>query len=114
MKNNIYKIIFSSSLQLGSDSHKKLNPKHPWMLNVYYGNKAVMAILCTGNELFYIGLYCAFFFDVGMLGKALFYLVLIPTWAGKQYMNVLQAYAASMDIVEHEYENDAHHKQKKN
>ena len=42
-------------------SHKDGSANHPWILNIYYNSRAVLCILCAGNELFYCLLYLFYF-----------------------------------------------------
>jgi hypothetical protein len=62
-----------------------------------------MAILCVGNELFYIYLYEYFHFS-SLLEPYhfLFQFLIIPTWAMKQLMNIIQLYSSSIELIEFE------------
>jgi CDP-diacylglycerol--inositol 3-phosphatidyltransferase len=92
-----------SSLLRGSESHKLPSENEPAILTFYYNNKIFMAILCTGNELFYIYLYALHFFAIDSQVHFFGFLcVLIPTWGLKQLMNVIQLITSSVDIVAHE------------
>ncbi|KAL9641957.1 hypothetical protein ABK040_004014 [Willaertia magna] len=103
-------------LVLGNTSHKDVDWNRSYLLALYYTNKLFMAILCVGNELFYIYLYALYFYNdllnpnKTILGFIIFYILLVPTWGGKQVMNFIQMYQSANELVEYEYEHDVHHK----
>lgn len=65
-----------------------------------------MALLCAGNELFYIFLYYYHFYPKSIPSpwfEIIFYGILGLTWGGKQFMNVLQMWTAATDIIDWEF-----------
>jgi CDP-diacylglycerol--inositol 3-phosphatidyltransferase len=90
------------SLYTGAESHKN-STEMPAILQFYYTNKVFMAILCVGNELFYIYLYEYFHFSSLLKPyHFLFQFLIIPTWAMKQLMNIIQLYSSSIELIEFE------------
>ena len=63
-----------------------------------------MAILCVGNELFYLFLYGIHFYPIQtpLYFNLVFYWVLLPTFGMKQFMNILQLFSSMVDIVDWE------------
>uniref|UniRef100_A0A8B9ZXN7 CDP-diacylglycerol--inositol 3-phosphatidyltransferase n=1 Tax=Anas zonorhyncha TaxID=75864 RepID=A0A8B9ZXN7_9AVES len=52
----------SSTLE-GADSHKGAGPGGSRLLQLYYGNRAVLFLLCAANEGFYCSLYLVYFWE---------------------------------------------------
>ncbi|EFC39547.1 predicted protein [Naegleria gruberi] len=98
------------SLVIGTASHKDVDWDRSYLLALYYTNKTFMAILCVGNELFYVFLYAIHFYQLSQLWLIIALALLVPTWAGKQLMNFIQMYCSANELVEFEYEKDSHHK----
>jgi len=98
------------SLVVGTASHKDVDWNRSYLLALYYTNKTFMAILCVGNEMFYVFLYALHFYDISGVWLYIALALLVPTWAGKQLMNFIQMYCSANELVEFEYEKDAHHK----
>jgi CDP-diacylglycerol--inositol 3-phosphatidyltransferase len=97
------------SLVVGSASHKNLSQNSPALLKLYYGNRKFMGLLCVGNELFYVLLF-AMKNEIYIVPTWFFHAVVVPLWAMKQLMNLIQLYQSALDLVEWEYEHDLHHK----
>mmetsp|Transcript_34754 Transcript_34754/g.87394 ORF Transcript_34754/g.87394 Transcript_34754/m.87394 type:complete len:214 (-) Transcript_34754:92-733(-) len=94
-----------SSLVKGRTSHKTLDTSVPWLLRVYYHNKAVLFTLCAAPEMLYLSLYWLYFAEQLSNG---FFTVDLATWivyatlpgcAGKQLMNFIQLVQAMKDIA---------------
>jgi CDP-diacylglycerol--inositol 3-phosphatidyltransferase len=99
-----------STLVANVASHKDTRVIKNPLLRIYYGNRMVMAVLCLGNELFYIFLYALHFFEMSPLFVTAAWIFLIPTWGFKQLMNVIQLVDSSEAVVAWEYENVENHK----
>ena len=100
------------SLAIGAASHKDMTADAPKMLQLYYSkdDRRFMCALCVGNELLYVALY-AIWSGVVSYGWIYFvYLVIMPLWALKQWMNIVQLWQASRVLVRYEYNTDPHHK----
>eukprot|EP01080_Neovahlkampfia_damariscottae_P007249 gene7249-11567_t len=92
------------TLYTGAENHK-FSDSMPNALKFYYTNKIFMAILCVGNELFYIYLYEYHFFSEFLttsIYHQIFLYTIIPSWFLKQYMNVIQLYSSAIEIIEFE------------
>nr|CAG4708429.1 unnamed protein product [Naegleria fowleri] len=103
------------SLVVGTKSHKDVDWKRSYLLALYYTNRTFMAILCVGNEMFYVMLYALYFYNQALsagIWKNVLLAVLVPTWAGKQLMNFIQMYSSANELVEYEYVVDGHHQRK--
>ena len=75
-----------------------------------------MAILCVGNELFYIYLYEFHFFSEFLLNSVyhqIFLFAIIPSWFLKQFMNVIQLYSSAIEMIEFENEKKKFETEKK-
>ena len=101
---------------LTASHHKDLNPKHSWLLNVYYGNRNFMAFLCLSNEFFYILLYTVHFFSTsplffyGEMEIDIFKLGAILCFTGfflKQIVNFYQLYHSTEDLIDFEFPSDS-------
>ncbi|KAG8343778.1 putative CDP alcohol phosphatidyltransferase [Trypanosoma vivax] len=77
------------SLHAGCSSHKDVDAKTFALLRLYYTNRTVMAVLCVGQEIFYILLYASAAFGSGMLLWS-FLIVTGASNALKQVVNVQQ------------------------
>ncbi|KJX98306.1 cdp-diacylglycerol-inositol 3-phosphatidyltransferase pis like protein [Zymoseptoria brevis] len=53
-----YMHMYATLVMGGQDqSHKNVDAKRSWIMNLYYTNKTVLFIACAANELFFIALY---------------------------------------------------------
>ena len=50
-----------SSLATGSSGHKDVKDNHFTLMKIYYRNKYFLALMCAGNEGFWMGLYLLHF-----------------------------------------------------
>lgn len=50
-----------STLAGGSSGHKVVKENHFLLMKIYYGNKYFLALMCAGNEGFWLGLYLLHF-----------------------------------------------------
>ena len=100
------------SYLLNTSHHKDLNPRHHWLLNLYYGNKKVMGATCLLNEMFYLFAYVIRFYSLSPLFSfqdlqidilKLTTLFCFPLFFFKQITNILQLYHSSEDIVLFEF-----------
>lgn len=48
---------YSSTLNQGVSSHKKIPKEQSWILRQYYGNNIVLFLFCACNELFFVSIY---------------------------------------------------------
>jgi len=98
-----------SSLSRGK-GHKFTRPDQAYLIRLYYSNRYFLALLCGGNEGFFIMLYMMHFvqgpiIELGPLGSmtvsfALTFVLFMPIMAFKQFMNLIQLKQASVDLVE--------------
>jgi len=109
----------NSSLLRGV-GHKVVNLKQHWLIRLYYTSRLVLGFLCFGNEGFFVALYvqhftnaalipcgplapvCVQVFGTPVLGwvTAVAFFFFFPIMAVKQFINCVQLYQASVDIVE--------------
>lgn len=86
-----------SNLRQGKDSHKQMDNTMPWLMILYYTNKTVLFLVCAGNELFFIFLYCAGWSSLWTVKLGL--LLSFPVCAFKQLMNLIQLKEASVSLA---------------
>ncbi|KAI8980948.1 CDP-alcohol phosphatidyltransferase-domain-containing protein [Pilobolus umbonatus] len=88
-----------SSMISGSSSHKKIDKKQSWFLQIYYTNNIVLFLMCGGNELFFVLLYVLHF--SGTLNMY-WYIALAITGTvcfAKQFINIIQIVNASKTLA---------------
>ncbi|KAI8142676.1 CDP-alcohol phosphatidyltransferase-domain-containing protein [Fennellomyces sp. T-0311] len=83
-----------SSMTAGSTSHKKLSESDYKFLHLYYNSSTVLFIMCAGNELFFVALYCLKFFTLNLAWWVLLVVSGVICFA-KQFINVVQIVNAS-------------------
>ncbi|WAQ86353.1 hypothetical protein PtA15_7A79 [Puccinia triticina] len=113
-----------SSMVAGSKSHKTVSKKQSRILHSYYTNSNTLFLFCAGNELFFVCLYLAHWYDQPLLKESaydgsasrtarmaesitlpqLIAILTFPICAGKQIINVVQFWKASKSIVESDLE----------
>eukprot|EP00128_Syssomonas_multiformis_P009927 Colp12_sorted_trinity150504_noHs@33295 len=111
-----------NSLSKGNESHKAISKDQNWFLRLYYTSRTVLFLMCSGNELFFAGLYTLYWADKGVLFAnyynelhALTWFLLFPTCFVKQCISVIQMIGACNEIVDREMqEKEKAKKAKKN
>ncbi|KNE91617.1 hypothetical protein PSTG_14969 [Puccinia striiformis f. sp. tritici PST-78] len=117
-----------SSMVAGSKSHKTVSKKQSRILHSYYTNSNTLFLFCAGNELFFVCLYLAHWYDQPLLKETptnfgllllsrmmittinsitlpqLIAIFTFPICAGKQIINLVQFWKASKSIVESDLE----------
>ncbi|CAH7671810.1 hypothetical protein PPACK8108_LOCUS6630 [Phakopsora pachyrhizi] len=108
-----------SSMVSGSKSHKTVSKKQSRILHSYYTNSNTLFIFCAGNELFFVCLYLAHWYDRPMsLNNKLTWPIIMailtfPICFAKQLVNVIQFWKASHLLVETDQEERFQIQQKK-
>ena len=88
-----------ANLLYGKKTHKETSN---YFLKIYYTNKFFSAIICLGQELFYIGVYITY----SKLIESNFYIFSIcmfPLYLIKQFLNIVQLIDASDKITNIDY-----------
>ncbi|MBW0462499.1 hypothetical protein O181_002214 [Austropuccinia psidii MF-1] len=102
-----------SSMISGSKSHKTVSKEQSRILHSYYTNSNTLFIFCACNELFFVCLYLAHWYDAPLIlfgsktgwnWPELVAGLMFPICAGKQIINVVQFWKASKSIVESDLE----------
>ncbi|ODQ64667.1 CDP-diacylglycerol--inositol 3-phosphatidyltransferase [Nadsonia fulvescens var. elongata DSM 6958] len=108
-----------ATLSSGSASHKKVDQKTSWILNLYYTNNIVLFLFCAFNELFFVAIYLLSFpvrensYNLGYLFgfplsfPLVFAIITFPLWLGKQIINVVQMIKAAVMLAEGDVEERA-------
>ncbi|KAH3687236.1 hypothetical protein WICPIJ_001793 [Wickerhamomyces pijperi] len=100
-----------ATLISGGKSHKSIDKKESWLLNLYYTDRKVLFTMCFFNELFYVALYLYYFdllnlnlfgFEVSAAGAV--GLISLPFYLFKQSTNVIQLVRAAVILAEHDVE----------
>ncbi|KAG0152100.1 hypothetical protein CROQUDRAFT_650145 [Cronartium quercuum f. sp. fusiforme G11] len=108
-----------SSMVAGSRSHKTVSKKQSRILHSYYTNSNTLFIFCAGNELFFVCLYLAHWYDPKIFKSSTSNQIIIKnellktlTWPQliallnfpicflKQLINLIQFWKASKALVE--------------
>jgi CDP-diacylglycerol--inositol 3-phosphatidyltransferase len=97
-----------SQTKSGKESHKEMGDDVPYLMKLYYTNRTVLFLVCGGNELFYIFLYCFQWSTGSWVTFGL--MVSFPVFAFKQLMNLIQLKEASCALANSDLE--SHKKQK--
>eukprot|EP00052_Salpingoeca_macrocollata_P019677 m.163658 g.163658 ORF g.163658 m.163658 type:complete len:128 (-) comp21039_c0_seq4:25-408(-) len=95
-----------SSLSSGKSSHKQIDLRANPVLRLYYESRAVLFIMCSVNEIFFMALYFAHFFSgpyLSMFGYTMGMwewvarITFVPC-AAKHFISVIQMVAAARNI----------------
>ncbi|KAI8895449.1 phosphatidylinositol synthase [Globomyces pollinis-pini] len=90
-----------ASARKGKDSHKSMDPDTNYLMVLYYTSRPVLFLVCAGNELCFIFIYCLGWFSHWLLWLGL--LISIPVCLFKQLMNVIQLQAAAQSLAAKDY-----------
>ena len=95
-----------SSEKSGKKSHKSVDPSTPFLMRLYYTDRVVLFLVCGGNELFFMFLYCLAQQEWKEWSEIVWLLVLAmaPVMAFKQYMNLIQLVSASRSLAARDLE----------
>ena len=83
-------------------SHKEIESRKPWVLQLYYGRKAILGTIVAGAEILYLAAYGLYFAEEG---SPIANFLTLSLWFGilvggcKQILNVIQAVEAFKDIA---------------
>lgn len=97
--------MYSSALK-GSSSHKSVDKERSVLLRIYYHNKPVLFTVCLLAEVYLSALYVAPSWTgpmIDVLGMEFIPAALMisrPVFFYKQFLSLLQAYYAAVDLVE--------------
>ncbi|XP_055504140.1 CDP-diacylglycerol--inositol 3-phosphatidyltransferase isoform X2 [Leucoraja erinacea] len=97
--------LHSVTLQ-GAGSHKQIDQGGNSILRYYYSNKAILFLMCVGNELFYMSLYVLYFTEgwmVPVVGGDLslrpILWACLPVAVAKSGVNVVHLVSAARTLV---------------
>lgn len=85
------------SLTVGAESHKKIDKNQNWLLKLYYHNNKVLFTLCASQEIFLMSLYLLSFdnyYIIWIIAGVSF-----PGFALKQFMSLVQMFAAAKEVL---------------
>ena len=94
-----------ASVYVGNSSHKNISVDRPWLLRVYYTNKAFLFLNCLCQEAALLALYLLHFHPLPGVSHDFLFACLVasaPLGLLKQIINLVQLVDASKLIVRHE------------
>ncbi|XP_032893260.1 CDP-diacylglycerol--inositol 3-phosphatidyltransferase-like [Amblyraja radiata] len=89
----------------GAGSHKQIDQGGNSILRYYYSNKAILFLMCVGNELFYMSLYVLYFTEgwmvpvVGRFPLRPIFWACLPVAVAKSGVNVVHLVSAARTLV---------------
>lgn len=95
-------IYLHTTLLQGKTSHKFIDMSENPIMRLYYTNRTVLFIMCSGNELFYAALYLLYFTEGPILAGIGLYRLLMylsaPVAIVKSLISVLHGYVSCINI----------------
>ncbi len=99
-----------SSLIYGKASHKLVSKNQNWLLRIYYSSRAILFLLCFGNEAYLLFLYLHYFAPILKLDLSAHWIIIFFNYSlaclfgVKQLINIIQLLQAAHDTVRFDQE----------